>query len=298
MEVGVSTSQEALELVSNFLMELGSQGVVLEELPFPDGEGSGSCIAKGYFPCEVPLAELVGQINAYLAMLEHHGVSVGSKAIQTRALQEEDWASSWKQYFKPVRVGRRLVIKPDWEPYEAGPHELVIHIDPGMAFGTGKHETTQLCLEFLEEEVYPGARVLDVGTGSGILAIAAAKLGASRVWGLDTDPVALRYARENVIKNAVQHEVSLQEGSLSGLDGVDSPLDLVVINIRPDVILSLLEPLRRYLKPEGILILSGVLQSELEPFIKALRTAQLTVKGQRSRGEWITLVCTWVFSGS
>lgn len=312
-EVSILTSQEALELVSNFLIELGSQGVVLEDISssgfpstsfpiwdrdIPDemkkqeaGSEIESCCLKGYFPHGIDLKEIIERMSGYLTMLDQSEIGVGSKIIQTRVLQEEDWESSWKQYFKPIELGKHLIIKPAWESYPLEPHHIVIDIDPGMAFGTGKHETTQLCLELLEERVYPEVRVLDVGTGSGILAIAAAKLGASQVLGLDTDSIALQYAWENVTRNAVQAKVSLQEGSLSNLDYFGQPFDLIVVNIRPQVILSLIESLKVYLKPEGILILSGILQSELETFTEALERKQLIIKEQRVKEEWVALVC-------
>jgi ribosomal protein L11 methyltransferase len=305
VEVSITTSQEAQELISNFLIDLGSPGVVLEDHspppPFSDSDievksDVGDCVIKGYFPLGAHLTEITDQINKYLALLEGNQISVGAKTLQTRILQEENWESNWKKYFKPFPVGKRLVIKPAWEPYEPGPNQVMIHIDPGMAFGTGKHETTQLCLELLEENISPGLRVLDVGTGSGILAIAAAKLGASQVLGIETDPVAIQYARENLIKNAVQSKLTLYLGSLESLSPVNEPFDLVLMNIRPQVILSLIEPLKKYLKPTSILILSGILETEGREFIKALKLKSLVIKKQKLKGEWIALVCMQTFT--
>lgn len=305
IEISIMTSQEAQELISNFLMDLGSPGVVLEDNsplpPFPESEIDSrkevkDCLIKGYFPLKVDLTKVTDQVGKYLALLESNQISVGAKTLQTRILREEDWESNWKKYFKPFPVGKRLVIKPSWESCETKPDQVVIDIDPGMAFGTGKHETTQLCLELLEESISPGIRVLDIGTGSGILAIAAAKLGASRVLGVEIDPVTIQYARENLIKNAVQSKITLYLGSLESLGQVDEPFDLVLMNIRPRVILSLVEPLKKYLKPASLLILSGILQTEEQEFIEALKEKSLIIKEQKLKGEWIALVCMQTFA--
>jgi ribosomal protein L11 methyltransferase len=305
IEISITTSQEAQELISNFLIDLGSPGVVLEDHsplpPFPESDIDSrkevrDCLIKGYFPLEVDFTEVANQIGKYLTLLESNQISVGAKTLQTRILREEDWESDWKKYFKPFPVGKRLVIKPSWESYETKPDQVVIDIDPGMAFGTGKHETTWLCLELLEENISPGIRVLDVGTGSGILAIAAAKLGASQVLGIEIDPVAIQYARENLIKNAVQSKITLHLGSLEHLGQVEEPFDLVLMNIRPRVILSLVEPLKKYLKPTSSLILSGILQTEEREFIEALKEKSLIIKEQKLKGEWIALVCMQTFA--
>ncbi len=305
IEISITTSQEAQELISNFLMDLGSPGVILEDhSPLPSFSESEidpkrevkDCTIKGYFPLEVDFTEVADQIGKYLALLESNQISVGAKTLQTRILQEEDWESNWKKYFKPFPVGKRLVIKPSWESCETKPDQVVIDIDPGMAFGTGKHETTRLCLELLEENISPGIRVLDVGTGSGILAIAAAKLGASQVLGIEIDPVAIQYARENLIKNAVQSKITLYLGSLESLGHVDEPFDLVLMNIRPQEILSLVEPLKKYLKPTSFLILSGILQTEEREFTEALKEKSLIIKEQKLKGEWIALVCMQTFA--
>jgi ribosomal protein L11 methyltransferase len=305
IELRIISSQEAQELLSNFLIELGSQGIVLEDdSPLPEFSDSGievkddagDSVIKAYFPSEEKTGKVEESVRAYLTRLENSGIQVGSKDIQIRVLHEEDWATNWKKYFKPIQLGRRLVIKPAWESYEAELNQIIVEIDPGMAFGTGKHETTQLCLELLEENVSSGMRILDVGTGSGILAIAAAKLGATQVLGLDTDPMALQYAQENVVKNAMQDRVSFQEGSLNTVELIHQSFDLMVVNIRPRVILSLLDFLKKYKKPEGILILSGILQGERQEIAEVLKKESLKIREERFKGDWVALVCTIAFT--
>ena len=177
-------------------------------------------------------------------------------APEFRELAEEDWANAWKKHYHVVRIGQRIVIKPPWQEHKRQPDEVVIELDPGMAFGTGLHPTTRMCLQAVEEHLKPGDRVLDLGTGSGILAIAAAKLGAGSVLALDNDPLAVRTALSNAKSNEVQNVVTAELGSL---DKAAGEFDLVLVNILARVIIELADQgLVDRVRPTGLIILAGI----------------------------------------
>ena len=182
--------------------------------------------------------------------------------LTVKSLEEADWESAWKAHFSLLKVGKRLVIKPTWIDYDAGRDELIIELDPGMAFGTGYHPTTRMCLKALEELVRPGMEVLDLGTGSGILSIAAARLGASYILALDTDATAVKAARKNFRTAGLTSTVRLARGSLPHNQSQDGRFDLAVANITGKVIQGSAPHLRQALKPGGLLIASGFLQTQ------------------------------------
>jgi ribosomal protein L11 methyltransferase len=205
-------------------------------------------------------------------------------------VQEEDWANAWKQHYRPLRIGRRLFICPAWETVASRPDELVIKMDPGMAFGTGLHPTTQMCLEALEGRARPGMDVLDMGTGSGILAIAAALHGACSVLALDTDEVAVQSARHNCILNGVSDTVLVRRGSLADLDP-NQGWDLMLANILAPVIVDLLGGgMAKYLRPGGHVVLSGIIEDQAPEVEDALRREGLFRLERLQIKDWVALV--------
>jgi len=205
-------------------------------------------------------------------------------------VQEEDWANAWKQHYRPLRIGRRLFICPAWETATPRPDELVIKMDPGMAFGTGLHPTTQMCLQALEGRVRPGMEVLDMGTGSGILAIAAALLGASSVLALDTDEVAVQSARRNCVLNGVSDSVLVRRGSLAELDPYQG-WDLILANILAPVIVDLLAGgMAAHLRPGGLVVLSGIIEDQAPEVEDALRREGLLLLERLQIKDWVALV--------
>ncbi|MDD4334813.1 MAG: 50S ribosomal protein L11 methyltransferase, partial [Desulfotomaculaceae bacterium] len=199
----------------------------------------------------------------------------------------EDWAGAWKKYYKPVRVGRRLVIKPSWEDYQPLAGDLIIEMDPGMAFGSGTHATTALCLRLLEKYVRPGSSVYDIGTGSGILAIAAARLEAGKVRAVDIDPVACKTAAENVAGNNAGTVVSVQQGNLA--EPLPYGADLIVANIIANVIAGFAPHAAAALKPGGIFIASGIIRERAEMVRKAFAAAGLAICEEQADGLWIAI---------
>ncbi len=292
IELAVMISQETADALSDHLIGYGSQGVVLEDVP----HHPAWTVVKAYYEESVDMAVLKIQVKQYLTELQELGVECGPGEITTTSIAQEDWSSNWKQYFKPLRVGKHFVIKPSWEPFAAEAGDLLIDIDPGMAFGTGLHESTQLCLQLLEQYMPVGSRVLDVGTGSGILSLAAARLGAEWVLGLDVDAEAVEIARENVAVNAARFDHSLnqriqiQVGSLDTIQ-IAEKFECIVMNIRPNVILPLIPHTEQILQTGGVMILAGILEQEGGDLIHEIHHAyNLLVHDHRVEGEWIAYV--------
>ena len=215
------------------------------------------------------------------------GIKLGQLSVEISAVADDDWAENWKRYYKPFRIGKRLIVKPTWEPYEPESRDLVIEMDPGMAFGTGTHETTNMCMILLEEYLEKGMRVMDVGTGSGILAIAAAKLGASEVLALDIDPDAVKVAQENIQRNGVEKSTRAVKGDMVRGEAIDC--DLVVANIVAGAISVLAEPVKRYLREGGYFVCSGIIKEREQDVLDSFAETNYAVIDRQEQGEWVAL---------
>ena len=300
LEVGVETDGEAAEAISAVFNRYSQNGAVIEEVwagPATSPVVRVKTFLSAEQSCALPRIE---------EALWHLGQLYPIPAPSVRWLAEAEWAEAWKSGYKTFRIGRRILIKPAWLSWAATPDEIVIELDPGMAFGTGLHPSTRMILEVLETHVKPGAQVLDVGTGSGILAIAAAKLGAGTVVGLDIDSLALEVARENVARNGVEDRITLQRASLippSVPDDPERPLhiidvrstwngafDLLFMNILADVIIRSAEPIAACLAEDGQFIVSGIIQSQEELVRQALSAAGLAVVKRRTKKDWVALI--------
>lgn len=304
IEATVRTTTEGAELVSDILISTGAKGTLVEDredihaLDQTPGmwdlvdesvlaNMDVDVLVRAYFRADGPVAERLAEVEQRLALLWQNAgeMDFGQLTLATETVHEEDWAETWKQYYKPFKPGKRLVVKPSWEPYEATADELVVEVDPGMAFGTGTHETTMMCLAALEEVITPGMRVIDIGTGTGILSIAAVRLGASEVLAIDLDPDAVNVARENVRKNAVDTRVRVVAGDL--LKQQEERAELVVANIIADAILALSGPVRGHLERGGKFLSSGIIRDRAGEVQEALQAQGYRVLRRFERGEWV-----------
>ena len=303
MQVKVLTTTAGADLVSEILLEAGSEGTMIEdrndvfENQRPEGQWDiiDTAIADrigedvkvtGYYPIDENRNNVISSIASALGRLQAltPDVDLGKLEMQVQGFENEDWSESWKKSFKPIRLGNHIVICPGWLEYEKQPDDKVIEIDPGMAFGTGTHETTGMCAALIEKYVQPGQRVIDIGTGSGILAIVAAHMGAKEVLATDLDAVAVRVAAENAVLNGFGDKIDCRCGDL--LDVVDVSGDVVIANIIADVILMLAKPVRERIVPNGVFICSGIAIDRREDVRRALLENDYEILDEPAKGEW------------
>jgi ribosomal protein L11 methyltransferase len=282
----------AVDLVADIFHTLGARGVVVDDpLLEPAEEWGENALPRpatpavtGYLPdderlkgCRWILEKKLAEVAQHLAM---------TFSIATAAVDEKDWAEAWKAFFWPEEITPGIVVKPTWRDYTPKAGQLVIEIDPGMAFGTGTHPTTALCIRLIEKHLRANQAVLDVGTGSGILLIAAAKLGAATLTGIDLDPLAIEIARENLTLNQVDPgAITLKCADL--VDSVPLSFDLVVANILAEVILDLLEDVGRVLKPGGILICSGIIEAHQRRVADKMAANGFVFLDIEKEGDWV-----------
>ncbi|KEO83793.1 50S ribosomal protein L11 methyltransferase [Tumebacillus flagellatus] len=303
-EVQVETSSDAVEAVSAILERYGANGVVLEDsndltrtwedrygeiygLNPADFPESGVRV-KAYVALEIWQDEMKEQIASDLKGLQELGIAPGPATVQVRIADEEEWANEWKKYYHPVQVTDRLTIKPTWEEYTPREGEVLIELDPGMAFGTGTHPTTNLCIRVLDTIIQPGDTLVDVGCGTGILSIACAKLGAGSVLALDLDPVAVQVAQENVELNQVADKITVRANDL--LKGVDEKFDIVVANILAEIILLMVASAREVLKPDGTFITSGIISEKADLVRAELEAQGFRVVDKITEDDWVAFV--------
>lgn len=303
IEVKVVTKPDALEMVQGIFYGLDVKGVAIEDprdilereqgpltWDFADinilEHGGKAAMVKGYFSVEDNMEEIIEYIKSKLIEIKNMGIDIGEGTVEYIKVNEEDWANNWKKYYKPTKIGENIVVKPIWEEYEAN-GEMVIELDPGMAFGTGTHETTRMCVEALEENVKEDTTVFDIGTGSGILAIAAAKLGAKKVIGVDLDPVAVDSAKENVSFNDLNN-IEIIYGNL--MDVVTGKADLVVANIIAEIIVVLAEDVKNFLVPGGLFITSGIIRERRDLVETKLKEKGFKIKEVKEQGEWLCVI--------
>lgn len=294
VEVTVRVDGEAAEAVAQHLARFCHQGISIEQPDItPDRWDEGEVppapelIVRGYFHANEQIATTKDEIRRVLGYLNMM-YPVPQPVFST--VREQDWAEAWKVHYHPVRLGRRLLIRPLWVEVQAEPDDLVIALDPGMAFGTGTHPTTQLCLQALEDVMQPSLDVLDLGCGSGILAIAAAKLGATRVIAVDIDEVAVQATLENAAQNDVAEHIHAFTGSLEALITSARRFDLLLVNILAKTIIAMCgQNLGTLLRPGGRALFSGIIEEQAEEVEAALRSTGLEPVARRQQGDWILI---------
>lgn len=301
-EVSLKISPEAVDAGANIFFELGAQGVVIEDpndvdryikeekwdyYEFPSDLPADDCVViKGYLPADAGFEEVLEDFNHNVAWLGEC-FTLCSGEISVKEIEEEDWASSWKQYYKTTKIGQRVVVQPKWESYTPKAGELVVKIDPGSAFGTGTHATTVMCVQLLEKYLTPGSFVFDVGCGSGILSVVALKLGAEFVLARDIDPAAIRATRSNGELNGVNSILEAEAGYY--LNDVPGKANLVVCNIVSDAIIEFAPQVYYKLLPGGKFIVSGIVLERAHEVKNRLEEVGFNLLETLEQGDWVAI---------
>lgn len=304
-EVQIKTTAELEELVSSVLYDVGATGLAIEDprdiLELSQIEGKwdfldpslvnmdfDGVLIKAYFSETDDVERKVQDIENRIK--EDPILRAGKHEIKINLVDDNDWAESWKKYYKPIKIGERILIKPSWEEYSLDENDILIELDPGMAFGTGTHETTMMCTEALEKYVKSGDTVYDIGCGSGILSIVAAKLGAEKVVGVDLDELCVKVSNENIKINHVEEIVEIKKGNL--LDVVEGKANIIVSNIIAEIIAGMTKDLKTYLKDDGIFITSGIIVEKIELVEKALLENGFKILDIRKLNGWACIIAT------
>ena len=306
IEVTIKTTTEAVEAITNILDEERTGGVMIEdpkdflfqkknELDWDYVEeevfkksGNDGVLIKTYISEERNVLEVVENIKQRVLGLKEFGIDIGEGSVVLDQVNESDWANEWKKYYKPTKIGNRIVVKPTWEEYKEEPEDLIIELDPGMAFGTGTHETTSMCIRELEKYVKADSKVFDIGCGSGILAIAAAKLGAKEVLAVDLDEVAVKVSKENAKENNGAELVEVRHGNL--MDVVKDRADVVVANIIADIIKILAKDVHNFMKEDAVFISSGIILAKVDEVKESLIENGFEIIEVQRLGEWAAIV--------
>jgi ribosomal protein L11 methyltransferase len=304
-EIKIHTTNEAIEPISNILHEIGASGVVIED-PMdlvkdyeskygeifelnPDDYPEEGVYVIAYLPVNSFLGETVEEIKQAINGLIQYDIDIGHNNITISEVNEQEWATAWKKYYKPVKVSEKITIIPTWEDYEpVDSDEIIIELDPGMAFGTGTHPTTVLSLQALEKYVQEDDVILDVGSGSGVLSIAAALFGANEIQAFDLDDLAVKITTINAKLNKVEHKIQSKQNDL--LKNVDIEADLIVSNILAEIIVRFTNDAYANLKPGGIFITSGIIQGKKEDVRSNLQQVGFEIIETNEMEDWISFV--------
>lgn len=292
IEVSLRVDGESAEAIAEVLGRYGHQGVSLEQADIApdtwdevDLPPAQNLILRAYFPDDARASDTKTQLEAALG---HMRRLYPMPEPVYRLLREDDWAQAWKAHYQPLRIGRRLLIRPRWIDVAPADGDIVIALDPGMAFGTGTHPTTQLCLQALERVIQPGQVALDLGCGSGILSIAAVKLGARRALALDIETNAVATTRENALYNDVAQRITAQQGSLDSVRSAARRFDVLIVNILARVIIQLAaQGLGEVLRPGGTALFSGIIDEQADDVAAALERAGLQIVARQQQGDWL-----------
>lgn len=296
LKIEISAGTELMDALGNFLTETGAQGVFQETLEpqspgdFPESQ-TGETI-KAYFPQDVRSEKRLAAIRKYLESLMEIFTALPAPVLKTEIISDPDWGEQWKKYFKPLRVSSNIIIKPTWERYAPSSRDIVIEIDPGMAFGTGQHASTRMCIEAIEEVIMKDRtvkewKVLDVGCGTGILGITAAKLGADDVVCLDIDKKAVEIARENAAMNHVDDRIHIINKDAMTFT---EPRNMIIANLTSKLLLKLRQHLAQLLLAEGYMIISGIIEQDASDIEENFSAGQLITNKIIKEKEWICYI--------
>ena len=304
-EISIHTTNEAVEPISNILHEAGASGVVIED-PLelvkeredqfgeiyqlnPQDYPEEGVIVKAYLPVNSFLGETVDEIKEAVNNLILFNIDIGKNSVSVSEVNEEEWATAWKKYYHPVKISERFTVVPTWEEYTpVSSDELIIELDPGMAFGTGTHPTTVMSIQGLERFVKSDDVVIDVGTGSGVLSIAAAMLGAKKVTALDLDEVAVESAKMNIKLNKVHPVVDVFQNNL--LEGIQEKADVIVANILAEVIVRFTDAAAQCLKPGGYFITAGIIQQKKDEVKESIESAGFQIEETVQMEDWVSFI--------
>ena len=295
LELSIETPPEYVEPLTEIFHRYGEGGVAVEQPGgFNPDEGESPpipdrVVVKTYLPVDHTTDHRRSQIDVGVRLVAHLAPVT---ELRERRVSQSEWQNSWKEFFHVLRVGERIVVCPTWREYEAKPDEVIVHLDPGMAFGTGHHPTTRMCLEMIEQTVTPGDSVLDLGCGSGILSIVAVKLGAERAVGLEIDPVAVKAGRANIDLNRAADSVELIHGTLPSPRAPAGSFDCVFANISARVVTDLAARIVECIAPGGRLLVSGVIEKHLDGVTDALTAEGAIIERQEIDGDWVALLAS------
>ncbi len=296
LKIEISAPSVLMDALGNFLEETGAQGVLSETLApqglngFPDSVDSE--VIKAFFPADIRSEKRLHAIGKYLKSLEEIFPDIKAPQLTTEIITDPDWAEQWKKYFKPIRVCKNIVVKPTWERYTPDSRDIVVEIDPGMAFGTGQHASTRMCMEaieniILEDRSIEEWKALDVGCGTGILGITAAKMGVMDVLCVDNDPKATQIAAENAHINGVGEQLRILNGDAAK---ISEPRNLIIANLTAKLLIKIHVHLIKLLMPDGYLIISGLIEQDIPAIESFFCVPPLTTHAVLTEKEWVCYV--------
>ncbi len=296
LKIEITAPLELIDALSNFLEETGAQGVFSESLLQPGAadlpEAEDVEVIQAFFPADIRSEKRIYAVRKYLKSLEEIFPEIAAPTLATEIISDPDWGEQWKKYFKPIRVCKNIVVKPTWERYSPASRDIVVEIDPGMAFGTGQHASTRMCMEAIEDIILKDRsvkewKVLDVGCGTGILGITAAKMGAGDVICVDNDPKATEIAAQNAVINAVDDRLRILNEDAAQ---ISQPRNLIIANLTAKLLLKLHDQLVRLLLPGGYLIISGIIEPDVPAIEEHFIGALLEKQNMLTEKEWVCYV--------
>ena len=307
-QIKLYTKTPAIDIVSGYLISHGLRGLMIEDAEDFNDFLTDTTVHWDYIDddlmkmkeCETAVVfyipdnlqgiEMLKAIRSGIESLrkETPEIDFGKLTFQSESIREEDWETAWKKYYHPVRIGKHIVVCPCWKECTLAPEDIKVTLDPGMAFGTGTHETTRLCMAFLEKYITPDTTMLDIGTGSGILAITALLLGTKSAVGVDIDQLSVKIAQENADLNGVGEQIELVWGDLT--EKISGTYDVICANIVADVIIRLCDSVTSFMHPNTVLIVSGIIEDRCNDVFTALQNAGLTIIEKNQENDWVSVV--------